>query len=90
MYTIAFRTALMYTGADRFYHNTCMRNYVRITESVDNPDNMRNSNEIEDLVHSSRQVLNKVVESLTPALLSGTGFTLSEVRDKVNEIMLRN
>ena len=67
-----------------------MRNYVRITESVDDPDNMSNSNEIEDLANSSRQVLNKVVESLTPALLSGTGFTLSEVRDKVNEIMLRN
>ena len=67
-----------------------MRNYVRKTESFDNPDNMSNSSEIEDLAHSSRQVLNKVVESLTPALLSGTGFTLSEVRDKVNEIMLPN
>ena len=67
-----------------------MRNYVRKTESFDNPDNMSNSSEIEDLAHSSRQVLNKVVESLTPALLSGTGFTLKEVRDKVNEIMLPN
>ena len=51
---------------------------------------MSNSNEIEDLAHSSRQVLNKVVESLTPALLSGIGFTFSEVRDKVNEIMFPN
>ena len=51
---------------------------------------MSNSNEVDDLVHSSRQGLDKVVVSLTTALLSGTGFTLNEVRDKVNEIIHPN
>ena len=53
-------------------------------ESVDNLDIMSNRNEVEDFVHSICQALDKVVASLTPALLSGTGFTLSEVRDQVN------
>ena len=34
--------------------------------------------------------MEKVVASLTPALLSGTGFALSKVRDKVNEIIHPN
>ena len=60
-----------------------MRNYVQKTESIDNLDNMSNSNEVEDLAYSSRQ-------TLTPYLFSGTGFTLNKVRDKVNEIMHPN
>ena len=67
-----------------------MRNYVRKTESFDNSINMRNNSEVEDLAHRSRQGLDKVVASLTLALLSGTGFILDEVRDKVNEIMHPN
>ena len=51
---------------------------------------MRNNSEVEDLAHRSRQGLDKVVASLTLALLSGTGFILDEVRDKVNEIMHPN
>ena len=51
---------------------------------------MSNSNEVKDLEHSNCQALDKVVASLTPALLSGTGFTLSEVRDKVSKIMHPN
>ena len=70
-------------GADLYYHSTCMRNYLPAIV-------MSNSNEVEDLAHSSHQALDKVVVSLTPALLSGTGFTLSEVRDKVNKIMYPN
>ena len=53
-------------------------------ESVINSDIMSNRNEVEDLAHSIRQALDKVVASLTPALLNGTGFTLSEVRDQAN------
>ena len=67
-----------------------MRNYVRKTESIDNLDKMSNSNEVEDLARSSHQVLDKVVASLTPTLLSETVFTLSEVRDKFNKIMHPN
>ena len=74
-------------GADLYYHSTCMRNYVRKTESIGNSDNMSNSNEVENLEHSSCQALEKVVASLTPVLISGTGITLSKVRDKVNQIM---
>ena len=51
---------------------------------------MSNSNEVEDLPHNSPEVLDKFVASLTPTLLSGTGFTLSEVRDKVNGIVHPN
>ena len=51
---------------------------------------MRNNNEVEHLAHRSHQGLDKVVASLTLALLSGTGFILNEVRDKVNEIMHPN
>ena len=76
-------------GADLYYHSTCMRNYVRKTEIVNNYDNMSNSNEVEDLAHSC-QTLDKVVVSLTASFLSGTGFTLSEVRDKINEILHPN
>ena len=54
------------------------------TESVDNSDIMSNKNEVEDLEDSSCQILDKAVASLTPALLSGTGFTLSEVRNNVS------
>ena len=67
-----------------------MRNYVRKTESIENLDKMSNGNEVEDLAHSSHQVLDKIVPSLTPALLSGTAFTLSEVRDKFNKIIHPN
>ena len=67
-----------------------MRNYVRKTESIDNFDKMNNSNEVEDLAHNSHQVLDKVVASLTPTLLSEIVFTLSEVRDKFNKIMHPN
>ena len=77
-------------GADLCFHSTCMRNYIRKPEIIDNLDNASNSNEVEDLAHSSRQVLDKVVASLIPALLSGIGSSLSEVRDKVNEIMHPN
>ena len=48
---------------------------------------MSNSNEVEYLAHSSREALSV---SLTPVLLSRTGFTISEVRDKVNEIVHPN
>ena len=51
---------------------------------------MSNRNEVEDLAHSSLQALDKVVASLAPSLLRGTGFTLSELRDKINEIMRPN
>ena len=51
---------------------------------------MSNRNEVEDLAHSSLQALDKVVASLKPSFLSGTGFTLSELRDKINEIMHPN
>ena len=51
---------------------------------------MSNSNEVKDLEHSNCQALDQVVASLTPALLSETGFTLSEVRDKVSKIMHPN
>ena len=71
-------------GADLHYHSTCMRNYVLKTESVDNSDIMSNKNEVENLEDSSCQILDKAVASLTPALLSGTGFTLSEVRNNVS------
>ena len=67
-----------------------MRNYVQKTESIDNLDDMSNSNEVEDLAYSSRQTLNKVVATLTPYLFGGAGFTLNKVRDKVNEIMHPN
>ena len=42
-------------GADLYYHSTYMRNYVQKTESVYNSDNVSNSNEVENLAHSSRQ-----------------------------------
>ena len=71
-------------GTNLHYHSTNMRNYVQKKESIDNSDIMSNRNKVEDLENSSSQVLDKVVASLTPALLSGTGFTLSEVRNKVN------
>ena len=77
-------------GADLYYQSTCMRNYIRKTESVNNLDNMSNINEVEDLAHSSRQALDKVVASLTPALLSGASFTLGKVRNKINEIIHPN
>ena len=77
-------------GADLYYQSTCMRNYIRKTESVNNLDNMSNINEVEDLAHSSRQALDKVVASLTPALLSGAGFTLGKVRNEINEIIHPN
>ena len=51
---------------------------------------MSNSTEVEDLAHSSHQVLDKVVASLTTALFSGTIFTLSDVRDKFNKILHPN
>ena len=62
-----------------------MRNYIQKTK--DNSDNMSNSNE---LAHTSCQALDKVVASLAPALLCGTGFTLSKVRDKFNIIIHPN
>ena len=67
-----------------------MRNYVGKTESIDDSDNMSNSNEVEDLTQSSHQAVDKAVASLTSALLNGIGFTLSEVLDKVNKIMHSN
>ena len=66
-----------------------MRNYVQKSESIDDSD-MSNSNDIEDLAYSSCQALDKVATSPTSALLSGTGFILREVRDKVHEIMHPN
>ena len=77
-------------GTDLYYYSTCMRNSLRKTESIDNSENMSNSNEVEDLLHSSHQALNKLVAPLIPAFLSKTGFTLSKVRDEVNEIMHPN
>ena len=77
----------VYKLYDLYYHSTCMRNYVRKIENVDNSDNVSNSNEVKDLAHSGCQTLDKVVASLTPALYRGTGFTLNEVRDKVKVIM---
>ena len=67
-----------------------MRNCVRKPESFYISDNMSNSNEVEDFTDSSQQALDKVAVSLTSALLRGTGFTLREFRDKVNEIMHPN
>ena len=51
-----------------------MKNHVRKTEST----------------HSSRPALDKAVALLTPAALSGTGYILSEVGDKVNKIIHPN
>ena len=73
------------SGADLYYHSTCMRNYLQKTK--DNSVSMSNSNE---LAHTSCQALDKVVASLTPTLLSRTGFTLSKVRDKFNIIIHPN
>ena len=67
-----------------------MKNYVQKIESVDHSDNVSNSNEVEELAHNSCKALNKVLASLIPALLSGTGFTLSEVRANLNEVMHPN
>ena len=74
-------------GADLYYHNTGMTNYVRKSESVNNSDSISNSNEVEDFAHNSHQELDKFVASLIFTLL---GFTLSEVKDKVNKIMHPN
>ena len=77
-------------GADLHYHSTSMRNCVQKTGDVYNSGNMSNRNEDENLAHSSCQALNNVVASLTPALLSATGFTLYKVRGKVNKTMHPN
>ena len=83
-------TARLY-GADVCYHSKCMRNYVRETKTADNPEHISDDgDEIEDFPRSNREALENVVAPLTPALLSGTGFTLSEVRDRVNEFVHPN
>ena len=79
-------------GADLYYHSTCMRNYIREEKTHDNPDICSPSDvqESDHIVQSNREALEKVVASLTPSFLSGTGFTLSEVRDRVNELVHPN
>ena len=76
-------------GADIWYHSACMRNYIRERKS-DNPDisSPADGDELDDSVQSNREVLEKIVASLTPAFLIGIGFTLSEVR--VNELVHPN
>ena len=67
-----------------------MRSDVPKTESINNSKNMSNSNKLEELSPSTHPELDKVLVSLPPALFSGTVFTLSEARGKVNKIMLPN
>ena len=77
-------------SADLYYHSKSMGNYVQKTERIDNSNDRSNSNEVKDLTHRSLEALDKIVASLASALHSGSGFKLSEVRDKVNEIVHPN
>ena len=56
-----------------------MRGYVR---ESDEPECANNE---EELIQSNHDVLEKVVSSIESSIWSGKGFTLSEVRDAVNE-----
>ena len=71
---------------DLYYHSKSIGNYVQKTERIDNSNDRSNSNEVKDLTHRGPEALDKIVASLASALHSGSGFKLSEVRDKVNEI----
>ena len=77
-------------STDLYYHSKSIGNYVQKTERIDNSNERSNSNEVKDLAHRSTEALDKIVASLASALDSGSGFKLSEVRDKVNEIVHPN
>ena len=66
-----------------------MRNYIRDRKSHGDLDisSPADVTEPDQILQSNRDALEKVVTSLTQAFITGTGFTLSEVRVRVNELV---
>ena len=70
-------------GADVYYHNLCMRNYFRNSQNCEERTSSQPDNASDEKNYNI--VLEEVLNSLKPSLVSGIGFTPTEVCDAVND-----